>query len=185
MRDDRSASRSMRFFLTATSALLGLSFLGSCTTTNVEAMLPPHVEIVSTHESTVAVHAQGTGRRLGIGPAFVSDVDLQSAIEDAILGCELFSAITVDEGADYALRVKVTEFTKPESGLDMTAGLEVLWSLRDAKTRAVLWRETVTTAHTANTIGQGMLDERLQASIEGAVRENIQLGLEKLSALEL
>lgn len=181
----RTTLTAPRFLLTATSVLLGLSALGGCTTTSAQAMLPPSIEIVGTHERTVAVHAQGTGRRLGVGPAFVSDADLQAAVEEAILTCELFSAVTTDEGADYALRLKVTKFQKPESGLDMTAGLEVLWSVRDARTRAVLWSETITTSHTANTIGSGMLDERLKSSIEGAVRENIQLGLEKVSSLEL
>ena len=90
-----------------------------------------------------------------------------------------------DEGAAYALQVNITEFQKPESGLDMTAGLVALWSLHDARTRALLWSESITTAFTASTARSGMLDERLQAAIEGVVRENIQLGLEKLSALEL
>ena len=148
-------------------------------------MLPSHVDIVTTHEASVAVHAEGSPRRMGIGPPFVSSQVLEEVLVESILDCELFSAITTDEHATYALRVKITELDKPESGLDMTAGLVVLWSLRDAKTRGVLWQETVTTAHTASTMRNGMLDERLQAAIEGAVRENIQLGLHKLSALEL
>lgn len=165
-------------------APLALGLL-ACTTTTSTAMVPADIELSNTHSHSIAIQAEGSGRRLGFAPAFVSSETLQATLEEAVLSTELFRALTTVERADYTLTVSVSKLDKPESGLDMTAGVELLWSLAEGRSGDIVWQKTLTTAHTASTRKSGMLDERLRASIEGAVRENIALGLDELSRLEL
>lgn len=178
---DRSTAPAVLF----PGVLVGLLALGGCTTTSSQAMLPIEVELVATHPQSLSVQATGTPRRFGFGPPFVPSEVLQETLEEAILQCELFGAIASAAHADYALEVEVTELDKPEAGLDMTTGIKVRWTLTEARTRSTLWIETLTTAFTASTFTTSQLDDRLRASIEGALRENIELGLRKLSEVDL
>jgi len=164
-------------------ALIAPLALGACTTTGSQALLPTEVDIVATHPHSLSVKATGTSRRFGFGRPFVPSDVLQTTVEEAILQYDLFKAIAKD--ADYVLQLELTELTKPESGLDMTAGITMRWSLADTRTEATLWIATLTTAFTASTVHSSQLDERLRTSIEGALRENIELGLHQLSGVEL
>ncbi|MFT5049654.1 MAG: hypothetical protein ACI8QZ_001047 [Chlamydiales bacterium] len=177
--------RSKASIASLASILLGLLSLGSCTTTTSKGMVPVELDIIATHPQSISVHAEGTPRRFGFGPPFVQADVLAGTIEEAILKCELFDAIVPDKHADYLLHVAVTELDKPESGLDMTAGITMRWSLSKTDTRATVWIDTVTTAFTSSTNQSAKLEERLRTSIEGALRENIELGLNKLSAVDL
>jgi hypothetical protein len=131
------------------------------------------------HPDPVAIEVKSAGAIPG--PAF------RQALSDAVTLSRVFPRVAAS--GPYLLSVAVTRLDVPESrfhvNLSPTVRMEAAWVLRRADTRATVWQATVrsqsTTAPSDTLDGQA----RLRMAIEGAARENIALGLERLGKLSL
>ena len=86
---------------------------------------------------------------------------------------------------DYKLSVYMVSMSKPMFGLSFTIDMEMAWSLVNTRTGEAVMKESVKSTYTA-TVGQALVAvERVRLAVEGAAKENIRLGLEKIAALTL
>ena len=134
------------------------------------------------HPQAVAIDVKETRQ--------LPDAAFRQALADAITLSKVFSRV-VDKpgGGGYILAVTVTRLEQPESTLNLhlnpTVRMEAGWTLRRADTRATVWEATVRSEHTASPSDTLDSKGRLRIATEGAVRENIAMGLERISRLNL
>jgi len=170
--------------MSRTIALALAALIAGCasTTPTSEGMIPAYtVRGVRgpVHPETVAIEVKDTGRIPG--PA------LRRALADAITMSRVFSRVA--PSGPYVLSVAVTRLDVPDSrlhiNLNPTVRMEAEWMLRRADTRATLWQATVRSQ--SSSVPSDTLDgqARVRMAIEGAARENIELGLERLAKLSL
>ena len=131
------------------------------------------------HPEAVAIEATGTDAIPG--PAF------RQALADAVTMSRVFSRVA--PSGPYVLSVTVSRLEVPESrfnvNLSPTVRMEAAWILRRADTRAPVWQATVRSQSTSAPADTLDGKARLRMAIEGAARENIALGLERLGKLTL
>ncbi len=131
------------------------------------------------HPEPVAIEVKSAGAIPA--PAF------RQALSDAVTLSRVFSRVVAS--GPYVLSVAVTRLDIPESrfnvNLSPTVRMEAAWVLRRADARAPVWQATVRSQSTS--VPSDTLDgkARLRMAIEGAARENIALGLERLGKLDL
>jgi hypothetical protein len=63
--------------------------------------------------------------------------------------------------------------------------MEAGWTLKRANNGAVVWQESVKSEHTATTSDAFVGVTRLKMATEGAAKNNVAQGLEKISKLTL
>lgn len=133
------------------------------------------------HPQAVAVEVKDTRR--------IPDAAFRRALADAVTLSKVFARVVDKPGAGYILSVTVTKLEQPESRfnvyLNPTVKMEAAWSLRRAGTRAALWQATIRSEHTAGPSDTLDGKARLRMATEGAARENIAAGLERLSKVTL
>jgi hypothetical protein len=171
----------------ATTALALAVLLAGCasTTPTADGMIPAFtVRGVRgpVHPDPVAIEVKSADPIPG--PA------LRRALADAVTLSKVFSRVVERPGGgSYILTVTVTRLDQPESRLNInlnpTVRMEAGWTLRRADTRAAVWQATVRSEHTAGPADTLDGKARLRLATEGAARENIALGLERLSKLNL
>ncbi len=178
----------MRFHTTSIAPLLWLTLVlatGGCANAplSVAAMVPHEVEIARTFDASLSVRAHGS-EDPWIGSAVIPSEDLQAALVEAIGESKVFRSIG-PKGADWELTVTVSHLVEPETGLDMSATVELEWLLVRSGSGAVGWMESLRTSELADTFDADFMDERRLIAIQGAVRKNIEQGIAKLSLLQL
>lgn len=135
--------------------------------------------------STVSVETRG-GRETGAADSSnVSNADLKAAIEDSITKTKLFKSVVQGQKGDYELTVTVTELTKPLFGASFTVTFEAGWSLVKVSDRSIVLRKAVKSTHTAEFSDSLVGVTRLRLAVEGAVKKNIEEGLQAISAAQL
>ena len=148
-------------------------------------LIPATPAIQKQHATSVAVVAGGGGETTAAGKSNVSDVELQRAVAAAIAQSKVFSQVVEGKSGDYVLNVSVFNLVQPNMGFSFTVNVEMGWTLTRADTGAIVWRESIKSAHTTGA-GEAFAGvERLRLATEGAIRANIQQGLEKLSRQNL
>ena len=178
-------------FSTCRSAILAASIpvmltLGGCASpVTHEAMVPQKMGAVVHHPQSVAVAVTGGNETSAAGKSQVSNAELQQAVIAAIDQSKVFARTVQGNNGDYVLNVTLVSLDQPNFGFSFTVGAEMGWSLTKADTGAVVWRESIKSQSTAGATDAFAGVTRLKMATEGAVRENIQTGLGKLSALNL
>lgn len=162
------------------------SMLGGCATPTTSAgMTPTAIKTTTKHAKTVSVAVAGGQETDSMGKSQVSNSVMAQAITDAINTSKTFSGVVQGKSGDYMLSVNIVNVDQPSFGTSFTVKLEAGWTLQRVDTGAVVWQESLKSEHTA-TMGDAFVGtERLRLATEGAARNNIALGLEKLSALKL
>jgi hypothetical protein len=171
----------------ASVSLIGvLLALGGCASPSThQAMMPTNLQLAKQHPQTVSVTAGGGAETDKLGKSQISDVELRLAVVESIKASKAFSSVIEGAKGDYALNVSIFNIKQPSFGLSFTVGIEMGWTLTKVDTGAVVWRESITTEHTA-TVGDAFSGvERLRMANEGAARANVAQGLAKISALSL
>ena len=165
----------------ATAAIL----TGCATPITHEALVPGTPNIVKQHVQSVAVTVSGGTETSAAGKSGVSDAELQKAVAAAIASNKVFSRVVEGKNGDYILNVAIFDVDQPSFGFSFTVTMEMGWTLTRADTGATVWRESIKSTHTA-TAGEAFAGvTRLRLATEGALRNNIEQGLVKLSALSL
>jgi hypothetical protein len=168
------------------TALFLAALLAGCasTTPTSDGMIPAFTVRnvrAPVHPQAVAVEVKDTRQ--------IPDAAFRRALADAVTLSKVFSRVVDKAGAGYVLSVTVTRLEQPESRLNVylspTVRMEAAWSLRRAGTRAAVWQATIRSEHTSGPADTLDGKARLRIATEGAARENIALGLERLSKLTL
>jgi hypothetical protein len=179
-----AASFSRSFVLACFSAVL-LTLGGCAAPVTHEALVPAVLELPKHHPQTVAVTASGGSETSAAGKSQVSDVELQKAVAQAIAQTKTFSQVVEGKNGDYTLSVNVFNVAQPSFGFSFTVGVEMGWTLTRNSNGQNVWQESIKSEHTTGAAEAFAGVTRLRMATEGAIRDNIKLGLTKLSALSL
>lgn len=171
------------FLLSCSLAAAGLT--GCASPAERSAMVPASVSVAQKHDASVSVRTSGGSDTGAMDSSNIADPDLKAAIEEGISKHGLFKQIIQGKGADYELSVSIIQLDKPIFGASFTVTLEAGWTVTRLSDRNIVLRKSIRSTHTA-----GMGDAfagvtRLRLAVEGAVRSNIQQGLEEISRLKL
>jgi hypothetical protein len=165
------------------SAMLVLS---GCATPVTQDTLVPQAQLAAVqHPQSVSVTATGGEETSAAGKPQVSTAVLQQAVAAAINQSKVFARTVEGKTGDYALNVSLFSVSQPSFGFSFTVGVEMGWTLTRVDTGAVVWQEAIKSQHTTGTNEAFVGVTRLKIATEGAVRDNIALGISKLSALKL
>lgn len=158
------------------AVLLVLPCLCGCSAIpKAEAMRSPGLRFPSPAH-TQPLFAQAAG-----GQSFdfrISDEAFQTALETALLESKVFTRLVALEDAAFRLDVVLGDTRGRDGSHEMTT----LWSLSRAATGETLW-QTLITSQGRSTHFVGVI--RFRRGVEYAARNNIRLGLERLSRLDL
>lgn len=166
-------------------SLAVLNLAGCASPANREAMTPQNLSVSKKHPYSVSVETKGGSETGAMDSSNVSNADLKSAIESAVVKSSVFKEVVQGKTGDYLLQVSVTDISKPLFGTSFTVDLETAWSLTKKSDGSVVMRKAVKTSHTA-TMGDSLVGvTRLQLAVEGAARANIAEGLRAISELGL
>ncbi len=168
------------------AALAATLMLGGCASpVTSTAMVPANVQVTKQHQASVSVSTGGGAETNPMWKSQISDADLKQALVDSIKQSKAFSSVVEGKGGKYNLNVSIFNLTQPSMGLSFTVSVEMGWTLTNAETNAVVWRESIKSEHTAGATDAFAGTTRLRMATEGAARNNVSMGLAKLSALSL
>lgn len=173
--------------LLAVSAFLAASALlsGCATPTTSAGMTPTAIKTTTKHAKTVSVAVAGGQETDSMGKSQVSNFTMAQAITDAINASKTFSGVVQGKSGDYMLSVHIVNVDQPSFGASFTVKIEAGWTLQRVDTGAIVWQESIKSEHTATISDAFVGTERLRLATEGAARNNIAAGLEKISTLKL
>ncbi len=127
--------------------------------------------------------AGGAATRLW-GKSQISNDALAEAVQTALVDSQLFLPL-VDRAADYQLVVALEEVEQPDWGVVTTVRVSTRWSLTLTGTTQPLWTDTISAQHTATLLDAVIGTRRCRLATEGAAREAIRVGVERLSRVPL
>lgn len=156
--------------------------LNACAAPSVYTdMMPISYDISNKINESVAIIVNG-GSDDDIS---ISNITLKKALVESIIKSRLFKGVVLGGGADYQLEVSILSLEQPPAGLTFTVKVEAGWMLRRFDNSKIIWQEAILSEHTATVSDAFAGRMRLQLAREGAVRENIYKGLNKISKLNL
>lgn len=156
---------------------------GCATQAQYAAMAPSNVQLVNHHDNTVATSVAGGEKTNPLWTSEVSSEGYKQALDKTLRESGLFSNVIQGAGSEYRLSVRLSKAKQPMVGLGMTVQLSADWQLTRASDGEVVWQETIDSEYTAKFTEHIIGFERLRKANEGAVRENIRVGLEHMSAV--
>lgn len=170
--------------LVVTFALL-VWFSGCASPADPAAMVPQTANIGKCHPHSVAVAVSGGHGTNPLWTSQVSNEDFKKALESSLTKHRVFSSVVQAGGGEYRLDVTLVRLDQPFAGLDLKVTAEVTWKLTDARSGRVVWQDTTTSAYTA-TFGDAVVAfVRLKLANEGAIRESIKTGIERVSKVAM
>lgn len=163
--------------------LAGLS--GCATQAQYAAMVPSNLQVVNHYPDSITTSVTGGETTNPLWTSEVSSTGYKQALDVALQESELFSAVSSvsGSGSDYRLEVRLEKAKQPMVGLGMTVSLTSEWTVTRNSDNQTVWRDTVSSEYTAKFTEHLIGYERLRKANEGAVRENIRAGLERLSSV--
>ncbi|MEZ5553484.1 MAG: hypothetical protein R3E82_21565 [Pseudomonadales bacterium] len=97
-----------------------------------------------------------------------------------------FSSVVEESDAPYELEVRIVKIDAPSFSIRMDVGMDVVWELRDRTNNTTVLQENIHSSYRGGAFEGGFNGaSRVRAAVEGATRENIRIGIEKLASLEL
>jgi hypothetical protein len=86
----------------------------------------------------------------------------------------------------YFLEIRVTKVDTPSFSRRMTVEMNVIWTLYHVAGKTELLHEKIHSTYTGGMLEGGIHGaNRVRAAMEGAIRENVRIGVEKLEALDI
>jgi hypothetical protein len=156
-----------------------------CSPAAQKAMVVENIPEAKKHPFTVSVVAQGGSEAGAFDNATISNEDFAKAIEQSIVKIGLFSKVINVQGSDYELSVTIVDLSRPAFGFNMTVEMEAAWSLMHRQSRNIVMRRSIKSSNTATLSEEFSGASRLRLAVERAARENIRLGLNDISKLDL
>lgn len=158
---------------------------GCATPATKQALVVDDTSFRAKNPYSVSVSASGGGETGAMGYTNISNEDLVGAIEESILKSGLFFSVVKSSGADYKLSVSLISMSKPIFGLDFKIDMEMAWSLVNTRTGEAVMRESIKSSHTATPGDAFVAATRIRLAVEGAAKNNIRQGLQKIAELSL
>lgn len=150
-----------------------------------KSISPETLVVVGKHQRTINIVASGGREFDEVSRPWVSNEEFSRAVEETILKFGVFSGVLRGTGADYLLETGIFSIDQPYGGLDMTVKMEVAWILRRMNSGEVVWRKAIKSEVT-KTVGDAFVGgTRIKMATEGAIRENISVGVSELSKVKL
>lgn len=106
----------------------------------------------------------------------VSSENFQMALNESLKKAELMS-----DSGQYDLSARLVALKQPIIGFKMTVRATVDYTIKDRATKAVIFDETIESAYTARMSDTVLGVKRLRLANEGAIKNNIELLLQKIS----
>jgi hypothetical protein len=144
-------------------------------------MTPRSIEVKNSHARSVHVAVEGSSVIQATDQAILQA--LLTTLQDSRVFARVES--TNAERVDYRLRVILETASPPRPGFTMDTWLLVNWRLTRSDTGGVVWQDFITSRFTATPSDASGGVARSRIAIEGVVRENIRVGAERLSLLDL
>lgn len=140
-----------------------------------------------THQSTssVAIVVSEATSMTALKAVKIFDEDFSEALRQSVEKTGLFVKAVAGSQASYALNVFFVQVYEQIFGLDMTASVDVTYTLAGTAPKKVLWEKTIHTEHTATFSDAVISINRLQIAVEGAARRNIEQAIQEISKLAL
>lgn len=144
-----------------------------------QELMPIAVDVARPHPQSVSVTALPK-----TGDDAASVAELRTALDEALAGYKVFAQVKPAGGA-YQLTVQVAGIDTPALGISFTSNVVLDWTLKRADTGAVVWQESIKSAHTTGGDENFVAAERRKMAFAGALRRNIAMGLQRIGALSL
>jgi len=165
--------------------LLALVCTGCPLSVKSEAMLPLVPMAVHKSTSDIAIAVLGATDVSAPKPIHISDEDFTQSLRESFEKSGLFRKVVTDTQAAYQLQAVFVQMDEQIFGLDMTASMEVNYTLASTSPKKVLWEKGVATSHTT-AFGESLISAtRLRLATEGAARRNIEQAIQEISKLKL
>ena len=161
------------------------SLTGRATQAQHTAMVPSNVQLVNHHANSVATAVLGGENTNSLLTSEISSKGYKQALDQSLRKSGLFSGMRQWSDSDYQLTVRLAKAKQPLVGLGMTVRLSADWQMSRAADGQPVWQETINSEYTGRFTESVIGYERLRKANEGAVRENIRKGMERLSAVSL
>jgi hypothetical protein len=145
-------------------------------------MSPSDFSIVNGHPYTVSVASEGGEITIPFWNPKVSDRQFMRALHESITKSGVFSAIIQGEDADYRLVVEILNLYQAEG---ITTAIVTNWRLTKVSTNDLIFDDVIISSHTTSFWDGVLYFIRLRRATEGAARENIRRGINRLSKLKL
>jgi len=166
-------------------ALGGILLSGCASPATSKGMAAVPLTIANRHAYTVNVKVTGGRETTALDPSQVSNEAFTEALIETIKKTGVFSEVLQGKEADYLLSVMIFRLQQPVIGFSMRSNMEAGWTLVRRATDQIAWQEAVETNFVATTEDAFVGAERSRLAAEGVARENIKLGIEKISRLAL
>lgn len=159
--------------------------VGCATGAKPEAMTLGAVNVQNTHEGSATVQVTGGGETNPMWFSGISSEAFQTALIDSMRVSGIFAQIATEGDSGYRLDVKLVRLIQPMMGFNMTVTAVTEWRLTRVETDKLVMEEFISTPYTA-TVGAAFAGiKRLRLANEGAARENIQEGIQRISRVNL
>lgn len=97
-----------------------------------------------------------------------------------------FPGIEDNSGAQYLLKIRILKVDTPSFSVRMTVGMKAIWTLYDTAGKTELLHEKIHSTYTGGVFEGGFIGaNRVRVAMEGAARENIQIGMGMLESMSL
>ena len=166
-------------------ASIAITMSGCATPISKDAVVVNNIQTTKHHQKTVSVKAQGGAETGAMDTPNISNENLAKAIEESIDKNGLFTQVIHGDNSDYVLTITVINMSTPVFGLSFTVTMETAWSLSEHKTKKVIMRDSIKSTHTASVGDAFVAVKRQRLAVEGAIRENIRLGLMNVAKLQI
>ena len=171
--------------LRALLILLALVSTGCPATLKPETMIPQVSVPVHKSASDILVAVLGATDVTKLKPIHITDEDFAQALQESIEKSGLFRKALRDVPGKYLLQAFFTQIDEQIFGIDMTASMEVNYTLARMSPKEVLWEKKISSSHTASMSDSLISITRLQLATEGAARKNIEQAIQEISKLQL
>ena len=132
-------------------------------------------------EQTLAETIQKTGIFPAIYDTGTEDVTLSMIGADGA-----FPGVEEPVDAPYQLKVRIIRVDAPSFSIHMKVSMNAVWELYDRKEDRKVMQENIRSGYTGGAFEGGFSGaSRVRAAVEGAIRENIRLGVAKLTTLDI
>lgn len=147
-------------------------------------MVPATFALQHKHPASITVAAEGGHKTNPMEKSQISTEAFVDAVTGAIQKSGVFNSVLQGANANYQLTVLIVSVDQPLFGFDMTVNMSTHWKLTNGKNEPV-FEDFIRSSFKA-TVGDAFAAiTRLRLATEGAARENIKQGIERLSALKL
>lgn len=149
--------------------------------TSSREVMNPEIKMVPGTDYPIPFELSVRGASAGIQADY-----FEQSIVEAIIASDIFSGLDDSTGKPYSLNIRIIRVDAPTFSYKMTVVMNVIWELVHAADGVEVLHENIQSSYTGGAFEGGLIGaNRVRVAAEGAARENIRLGLEKIASLDL